>query len=103
MLARTGVRVAIPEGYEGQVRARSGLALRKGIGLVNSPGTIDCDYRGEIGVIIINWSQEVVEIKAGERIAQLVICPVERAAIQIVEELPGTDRGESGFGSTGQS
>lgn len=101
-LAPTGVRVAIPQGFEGQVRARSGLALKRGIGLVNAPGTIDCDYRGEIGVIIINWSQEIVELKAGERIAQLVICPIEKANIQLVEELPETERGEGGFGSTGQ-
>lgn len=102
LLAPTGVRVAIPEGFEGQVRARSGLALKKGIGLVNAPGTIDCDYRGEIGVIIINWSQDIVELKAGERIAQLVICPIERVSVQLVTELPETDRGEGGFGSTGQ-
>ncbi len=101
MLVRTGVRLAIPPGYEGQVRARSGLALRHGIGMVNSPGTIDSDYRGEIGVVMINWGSDVVQLEQGERIAQLVVCPVARAALHLVEQLAASDRGEGGFGSTG--
>lgn len=100
-LVPTGVRMAIPEGFEGQVRPRSGLALKHGIGLVNSPGTIDSDYRGEIGVILVNLSNEHVALAAGERIAQLVICPVTRARLNTVEELEQTTRGEGGFGSTG--
>lgn len=102
-LVPTGLRVVIPSGYEGQVRPRSGLALKKGIALVNSPGTIDADYRGEIGIIMINHGQETVNITKGERIAQMVICPVIRATIITVESLEGheTHRGEGGFGSTG--
>jgi dUTP pyrophosphatase len=99
-LVPTGVRLAIPEGYEGQVRGRSGLALRHGIGLVNAPGTIDSDYRGEIGVILINLGAEPVVLPKGERVAQLVIAAVARAELAI-DVLPDTDRGEGGFGSTG--
>lgn len=98
----TGVRVAIPHGYEGQVRPRSGLALRLGIGLVNSVGTIDSDYRGEIGVILINLGSEKVSLPKGERIAQMIISPVIRAEIVEVDQLlRETVRGEGGFGSTG--
>jgi dUTP pyrophosphatase len=99
----TGLRAVIPAGYEGQVRARSGLAARHGIGMVNAPGTIDADYRGEIGVILINWGQDDVKLKKGERIAQLVIAPVVRAVITQVGDVSAfpTDRGEGGFGSTG--
>jgi dUTP pyrophosphatase len=100
-LVRTGIRIAIPHGHEGQVRPRSGLALKHGISMVNSPGTIDSDYRGEIAVILINLGQSVVKLEEGERIAQLVICPVTRAELEVVEELPQTIRGEGGFGSTG--
>lgn len=102
-LVPTGLRVVIPHGFEGQVRPRSGLALKKGIALVNSPGTIDADYRGEIGIIMINHGQEEVRLDKGERIAQLVICPVIQAQIEVVDSLDGheTDRGEGGFGSTG--
>lgn len=100
-LARTGVRMAIPEGFEGQVRPRSGLALRHGLSMVNSPGTIDSDYRGEIGVILINHGQDVVKLSCGERIAQLVITSVVRADVKIVTSLDETERGEGGFGSTG--
>ena len=100
-LVRTGVRIAIPPGYEGQVRPRSGLALKHGVGMVNSPGTIDSDYRGEIAVILINLGQSVVKLGEGERIAQLVVCPVFRAELEVVPELPPTERGEGGFGSTG--
>ncbi len=100
-LVRTGIRMAIPEGYEGQVRPRSGLALRLGLGMVNSPGTIDSDYRGEVAVILINLGAESVKLSAGERIAQLVVCPVVRAQPVAVAELDMTDRGGGGFGSTG--
>jgi dUTP pyrophosphatase len=102
-LVATGLRIAVPEGFEAQIRPRSGLALKHGIGLVNSPGTIDCDYRGEVGIILINFSQDVVQLSAGERIAQMVICPVVRADLEIVDELDATERGEGGFGSTGRS
>ncbi len=101
-LISTGLRMAIPEGYEGQIRPRSGLALRHGISMVNSPGTIDADYRGEIGVILINHGADVVTFNAGDRIAQLVICPIARASLEVLEELEDTERGEAGFGSTGK-
>lgn len=101
-MAPTGLKVAIPAGFEGQVRARSGLAAKHGIALVNAPGTIDADYRGEIKVLLINLGQETVELEKGERIAQLVICPVARATVEIVDSLDDTDRGEGGFGSTGR-
>lgn len=97
----TGVRLAIPEGFEGQVRGRSGLADRHGIGLVNAPGTIDSDYRGEIQVLLINWGTEPVRIENGERVAQLVIAPVARVHTLQVEELEATERGCGGFGHTG--
>lgn len=97
----TGLALAIPEGYEGQVRPRSGLALRHGIGMVNSPGTIDSDYRGELGVILINHGQEPFRIAPGDRIAQLVICPVARARLVEVAALDDTQRGAGGYGSTG--
>ncbi|ARU41675.1 deoxyuridine 5'-triphosphate nucleotidohydrolase [Armatimonadetes bacterium Uphvl-Ar1] len=100
-LVKTGLRAAIPRGYEGQVRPRSGLALKQGITCLNSPGTIDSDYRGEIGVILINLSDSVVQLDSGERIAQLVICPIARAEIKVVDSLDETERGEGGFGSTG--
>lgn len=101
-LVPTGLRVAIPEGYEGQVRPRSGLAVRHGISMVNTPGTIDSDYRGEIRVLLINLSDSIVQLEKGERIAQLVICPVVRAEIAVVEQLDETERGAGGFGSTGR-
>lgn len=101
-LVRTGLRMAIPAGFEGQVRPRSGLALKHGIGLVNAPGTIDSDYRGEVGIIMINFGQEEFRIERGERIAQLVICPITRVQIRAVESLTDTSRGEGGFGSTGK-
>lgn len=97
----TGLRMAIPEGYEGQVRPRSGLALRHGLAMVNSPGTIDWDYRGEVKMILINLGSEVVQFSKGERLGQLVICPIVRAVPQVVESLEGTERGDGGFGSTG--
>jgi dUTP pyrophosphatase len=97
----TGIAVAIPEGYEGQVRARSGLAIQKGIGLVNGPGTIDSDYRGEIGVLLINFGKEPYTIRHGERIAQMVISEVHRATLEEVNDLPATQRQGGGFGHTG--
>lgn len=100
-LVRTGVRIAVPDGFEAQVRPRSGLALKHGIGLVNSPGTIDSDYRGEIGIVMINFGQTAVELVKGERLAQLVLAPVVRAELTCVEALSATERGTGGFGSTG--
>jgi dUTP pyrophosphatase len=98
----TGLAVAIPEGYEGQVRIRSGLAHDKGLAVVNAPGTIDSDYRGEIRVIVANLGSEPVTLERGERIAQLVFAPVSRARFEKVSELPSSHRGEGGFGSTGR-
>jgi dUTP pyrophosphatase len=100
-LVPTGFSIAIPEGFEGQVRPRSGLALRQGLGLLNSPGTIDSDYRGEIGVLAINLGQEPIVIRRGDRIAQLMIAAVPRVSLEIVDQLPETRRGGGGFGHTG--
>ena len=97
----TGIRIAVPEGYEGQVRPRSGLALSKGLSIPNAPGTIDADYRGEVKVILINLGAEPVLIKRGDRIAQLVIGPVARVEWETCDDLPSSGRGEGGFGSTG--
>ena len=97
----TGLFIELPIGYEAQVRPRSGLAAKKGITVLNAPGTIDADYRGEIGVILVNLSNEDFTIQNGERIAQLVIAKHERAEWELTEELSSTDRGEGGFGSTG--
>jgi len=99
----TGIRIAIPEGYEGQVRPRSGLALRQGLSIPNAPGTIDADYRGEVKVILVNLGASPISIAPGDRIAQLVICPVVRAELRVLDELPETVRGDGGFGSTGIS
>ncbi|MBZ0124018.1 MAG: dUTP diphosphatase [Roseovarius sp.] len=101
-LVPCGFSMELPEGYEAQVRPRSGLAIRHGLTCLNSPGTIDHDYRGEVKVILINLGQEPFEIKSGDRIAQLVIHRVERAEVEIVEELQASTRGAGGFGSTGQ-
>ena len=101
-LVPTGLRIAIPEGYEGQVRMRSGLALKLGLILPNAPGTIDSDYRGEVCVIVANIGAEPVEISRGDRIAQLVVVPVARARLERVESLPPTTRDDGGFGSTGK-
>ena len=98
----TGIAVALPEGHEGQVRPRSGLALRHGITCINSPGTIDADYRGEIQVLLVNLSNEPYTLRRGERIAQLVVAPVVRAEVEEVDALPTTVRGDGGFGSTGR-
>jgi dUTP pyrophosphatase len=97
----TGIALAIPVGFEGQVRPRSGLALHRGVTLVNAPGTIDADYRGELGVIIINHGTEKFSVLPGDRIAQLVIAPVQLATLEQVDELDETDRNEGGFGHTG--
>lgn len=97
----TGLSLAIPSGYEGQVRPRSGLATKHGLTVVNAPGTIDADYRGEVFVALINLGSEPVRIGHGDRIAQLVISPVVRAAVLVVGELADTGRGAGGFGSTG--
>jgi dUTP pyrophosphatase len=100
-LIPTGLSISLPRGYEAQIRPRSGLALRHGLGLVNSPGTIDADYRGEIGVILINWGKEPFTIRRGDRIAQMVIGTVLRAQVEEVEEIDPTTRGEGGFGHSG--
>jgi dUTP pyrophosphatase len=98
----TGIALALPEGYEGQIRPRSGLALRHGIAVLNSPGTIDADYRGELRVILANLGDAPVTITRGERIAQLVVAPVVRVALAPVATLPESRRGAGGFGSTGR-
>jgi dUTP pyrophosphatase len=100
-LVPTGLTLEIPPGFEGQVRARSGLALKKGIALVNGVGTIDSDYRGEVGVLLINLGEEPVTLAPGERIAQLVLAPVARAEFLVVPDLAASGRGAGGFGSTG--
>lgn len=100
-LIPTGLHIALPEGYEAQVRPRSGLALKKGITVLNTPGTIDADYRGEVGVILVNLSHEDFVVQSGERIAQMVINKVEQAEFIQVEVLDETERGEGGFGHTG--
>jgi dUTP pyrophosphatase len=102
LLIPTGIAIALPAGYEAQVRPRSGLALNHGVTLLNTPGTVDADYRGEIGVIMINLGKEPFIIKDGDRIAQLVIHQVIHAELEEVEELPESTRGEGGFGHTGQ-
>jgi dUTP pyrophosphatase len=100
-LIPTGLHIALPEGYEAQVRPRSGLALKHGLTVLNTPGTIDADYRGEIGVVLINLSQEDFVINDGERIAQMVIAHHEQGDFVVVEELDETERGEGGYGHTG--
>ncbi len=100
-LIKTGLFIELPSGYEAQVRTRSGMALKKGLSVLNSPGTIDADYRGEIGVILVNISNEKQEIKDGDRVAQLVIASVEQPRLIEVNELNKTPRGAGGFGSTG--
>ena len=100
-LIPTGLRIELPQGYECQIRPRSGLALKHGISIVNAPGTIDADYRGEIGVILINLSDTDFIVNPGERICQMVVAPYTRVAWQQVDELGATDRGEGGFGHSG--
>jgi dUTP pyrophosphatase len=97
----TGIRIALPAGTEAQIRPRSGLAIKHGISMINSPGTIDADYRGEINVLLINHGQAAFTINRGDRIAQMVIAPVCQADWNLVEDLETTDRGEGGFGHTG--
>jgi len=99
----TGIAIALPSGYEAQVRPRSGLAAKHGVTVANSPGTIDADYRGEIGVIVINHGEETFTVTRGMRIAQMVVAPVTQALWDEVPELPATERGAGGFGSTGTS
>ncbi len=97
----TGIAISLPEGYEAQVRPRSGLALKDGVTLVNAPGTIDADYRGEIGVLLINHGEKPFQVKRGDRIAQMVIVPIARAELEWVENLDETPRSGGGFGHTG--
>jgi len=100
-LVPTGLAISLPAGYEAQIRPRSGLALKQGVGMVNSPGTIDSDYRGEIGLILINWGKTPFVIKRGDRIAQMVVTRVSRAEVLEVDGLETTARGEEGFGHSG--
>jgi dUTP pyrophosphatase len=102
MAVPTGLILALPPGYEGQVRPRSGLALKHGITLLNSPGTVDADYRGEVKVVLVNLSREPYTLRRGDRIAQLIVAPVPQGTIHLVELLDTTLRGEGGFGSTGR-
>ncbi|WP_407495213.1 dUTP diphosphatase [Pseudooceanicola sp. MF1-13] len=102
-LIPTGLRMAIPDGFEVQVRPRSGLALKHGVTVANAPGTIDSDYRGELGVILVNLGDQPFVVTHGERIAQLVVAPVVQASFEVVADLDATDRGTGGFGSTGTS
>lgn len=97
----TGLALGIPPGFEGQVRPRSGLALKHGIGIVNSPGTIDSDYRGEVGIVLVNHGSEPFVVERGARIAQVVIAPVARVDLVLVADLDDTKRGDGGYGSTG--
>jgi dUTP pyrophosphatase len=100
-LVPTGLAVELPHGHEGQVRPRSGLALKHGVGMVNAPGTIDSDYRGEVGVLLVNHGQAPVSFVRGDRIAQLVVAPVVQAELELVDALAESGRGGGGFGSTG--
>ena len=98
----TGISLAIPNNYEIQIRPRSGLAAKKGISVLNTPGTIDSDYRGEIKIILINLSKKLFEVKSGDRIAQMILCPIAKGKLREVKKLPRTIRGKGGFGSTGK-
>jgi dUTP pyrophosphatase len=100
-LVPTGFALELPEGYEAQLRPRSGLALKHGVTLLNSPGTIDADYRGEVMVLLINLGTDTFRVSRGDRIAQLVVAPVTHVEVECIEELPATARGKGGFGSTG--
>ena len=100
-LIPTGLHIALPEGYEAQIRPRSGLAIKHGITCLNTPGTIDADYRGDVGVILVNLSKDDFVVQPGERIAQMIINKFEQAEFELVEELDETERGEGGFGHTG--
>ena len=98
----TGIAVAIPKNYEIQIRPRSGLAAKKGISVLNTPGTVDADYRGEIKIILINLSKKLFVVKSGDRIAQMILCPITKGKFKEVKKLPRTIRGKGGFGSTGK-
>ena len=98
----TGIAIAIPKNYEIQIRPRSGLAAKKGISVLNTPGTVDSDYRGEIKIILINLSKKSFVVKSGDRVAQMILCPVAKGKLQKVKKLPKTVRGKGGFGSTGK-
>lgn len=100
-LIPTGLKIALPSGFEAQIRPRSGLAIRNGLTLLNSPGTIDADYRGEVKVIVVNHGDESYTIQHGDRIAQMIVAPVVHATLRQVDKLTASDRGEGGFGSTG--
>src|SRR3989339_1100180 len=100
-LVPTGLAIALPEGYEAQVRPRSGLALKQGVSVLNTPGTVDADYRGEVGVILMNHSKQNLTIKRGDRIAQMIVNKIERIEFEEVSDLSVTDRGAGGFGHTG--
>lgn len=102
-LIPTGIAIAVPPGYEAQIRPRSGLALKKSISIMNAPGTIDADYRGEVGIILTNFGKEPFTVNRGERICQMIIAPVVMAKLTVVAELPSTERGAGGFGHTGGS
>lgn len=102
-LVPTGFSIAMPDGYEAQIRPRSGLALKNGVTVLNAPGTIDSDYRGEVGVLLVNLGSMPFEVERGARIAQMVIAPVTRAVLMESSELPSSERGAGGFGSTGLS
>ena len=102
-LIPTGLHIALPEGYEAQIRPRSGLVIKNGITIINTPGTIDADYRGDVGVILVNISNEDFVVQPGDRIAQMVINKFEQAEFEVVEELDETERGEGGFGHTGNN
>ena len=98
----TGIAVAIPKNYEIQIRPRSGLAAKKSISVINTPGTVDSDYRGEIKIILINLSKKRFIIKSGDRVAQMILCPIAKGILKVVKNLPKTVRGKGGFGSTGK-
>jgi dUTP pyrophosphatase len=101
-LIPTGIAIALPDGYEAQVRPRSGLALKQGVSILNTPGTVDADYRGEVGVILMNHSHQDLIIKRGDRIAQMIVNKIEKIQFEEVKELPETQRGAGGFGHTGK-
>ena len=101
-MIKTGIAVAIPKNYEIQIRPRSGLAAKKGISVLNTPGTVDSDYRGEIKIILINLGRKSFIVKSGDRVAQMIVCPVIKGKLQEVKNLPKTVRGKEGFGSTGK-
>ena len=102
LIIPTGIAVTVPKNYEIQIRPRSGLAAKKGISILNTPGTVDSDYRGEIKIILINFIKKSFIVKSGDRIAQMILCPVAKGKIKEVKNLPRTVRGKGGFGSTGK-